>query len=98
LPWPVGTCGGMSDSPPSATTHSHDQADRGLPTDLITHALGEATPVAQVIVLPNGNTVTIGRKYELQVPTLLHKRMQDQAMRQTLTPAGAVSVLPARPQ
>jgi ribokinase len=62
-----------------------------LATDLIIRAPGEATPVAQVIVLPNGDAATIGWKNELRV-ALSTRDMRNQAMSQALAHADAVLV------
>jgi ribokinase len=62
-----------------------------LDTDLIIRAPGEATPVAQVIVLPNGDAATIGWKNELRV-ALSTRDMRSQAMSQALAQADAVLV------
>lgn len=62
-----------------------------LGTDLIIEAPGEATPVAQVIVLPNGDAAAIGWKNELRV-ALSTRDMRSQAMSQALTNADAVLV------
>jgi ribokinase len=62
-----------------------------LSTDLIKRVPGEATPVAQVIVLPNGDAATIGWKNELRV-ALSTRDMRDQAMSQALAQADAVLV------
>lgn len=63
----------------------------GLATDLIIRAPGEATPVAQVIVLPNGDAATIGWKNELRV-ALSTRDLRNQAMSQALARADAVLV------
>jgi ribokinase len=65
--------------------------NEGLATDLITQAPGEATPVAQVIVLPNGDAATIGWKNELRV-ALSTRDMRSQAMSKALSEADAVLV------
>jgi ribokinase len=62
-----------------------------LDTDLIIRAPGEATPVAQVIVLPNGDAATIGWKNELRV-ALSTRDMRSQAMSEALAHADAVLV------
>jgi ribokinase len=62
-----------------------------LDTNLIFEAPGEATPVAQVIVLPNGDAAAIGWKNELRV-ALSTRDMRSQAMSQALTNADAVLV------
>ncbi|HYQ68383.1 MAG TPA: PfkB family carbohydrate kinase [Actinophytocola sp.] len=62
-----------------------------LSTDLIIRAPGEVTPVAQVIVLPNGDAATIGWKNELRV-ALSTRDMRNQAMSQALAHADAVLV------
>ena len=62
-----------------------------LSTDLIVEAPGEATPVAQVIVLPNGDAATIGWKNELRV-ALSTRDLRNQAMSQALAHADAVLV------
>jgi ribokinase len=62
-----------------------------LSTDLIIRAPGETTPVAQVIVLPNGDAATIGWKNELRV-ALSTRDMRNQAMSQALAHADAVLV------
>lgn len=65
--------------------------NEGLATDLISQAPGEATPVAQVIVLPNGDAATIGWKNELRV-ALSTRDMRSQAMSKALSEADAVLV------
>jgi ribokinase len=62
-----------------------------LGTELIIRAPGEATPVAQVIVLPNGDAATIGWKNELRV-ALSTRDMRSQVMSQALAHADAVLV------
>jgi ribokinase len=62
-----------------------------LTTDLITRAPGESTPVAQVIVQPNGDAATIGWKNELRV-ALSTRDMRNQVMSQALAHADAVLV------
>jgi ribokinase len=62
-----------------------------LSTDSIIQAPGEATPVAQVIVLPNGDAATIGWKNELRV-ALSTRDMRSQAMSEALAEADAVLV------
>ena len=54
-----------------------------LDTNLIIEAPGESTPVAQVIVLPNGDAAAIGWKNELRV-ALSTRDMRSQAMSQAL--------------
>jgi ribokinase len=75
----------------SATRLLEYMRTEDLATDLIIRAPGEATPVAQVIVLPNGDAATIGWKNELRV-ALSTRDLRNQAMSQALAHADAVLV------
>ncbi len=75
----------------AATRLVEYMSEQGLGTDLIVEAPGEATPVAQVIVLPNGDAATIGWKNELRV-ALSTRDMRSQAMSRALAEADAVLV------
>ncbi len=75
----------------AATSLKEYMRSEELETNLIVEAPGEATPVAQVIVLPNGDAAAIGWKNELRV-ALSTRDMRSQAMSQALTNADAVLV------
>lgn len=63
----------------------------GVATDLLVARPGEATPVAQVIVLPNGNAATIGWRNELRV-ALSTRDMCSPVTKEALAAADAVLV------
>jgi ribokinase len=63
----------------------------GLSTELVKSVPGEITPVAQVIVLPNGDAAAIGWKNELRV-ALSTRDLRRQEMRKAMDVADAVLV------